>query len=63
LFINLFNIIILMETQNEIIKPLKCKCFKCECVWYSRVKQPIQCPRCKRVDYMVENKEVKNEKK
>jgi len=52
-----------METQNEIIKPLKCKCFKCECVWYSRVKQPIQCPRCKRVDYMVENKEVKNEKK
>jgi len=38
---------------------MECKCFQCQYEWESRKEIPKQCPRCKRYDWDVLKKEVK----
>ena len=46
-----------VELFDELgFKRKQCKCGKCGYVWFSRVDSPKQCPRCKRYDWMKENK-------
>lgn len=37
------------------------KCLRCGKEWISRVENPVQCPRCKRVDWNVAKEEKENE--
>jgi predicted Zn-ribbon and HTH transcriptional regulator len=36
------------------------ECKKCGYKWKSRVEKPSACPRCKRYDYDIEEKEIHN---
>ncbi len=33
------------------VQPKRYRCKKCRHIWWARVKEPIQCPVCKRTDW------------
>jgi len=40
------------EEQRQIENPFhKHECKKCGWVWWSRLKDPVSCPKCKRYDW------------
>ena len=43
---------------RKLTKPLRKKCLKCEHEWWSRVNNPVLCPKCKRSDWKDNKKEI-----